>query len=393
MTGIPANLRKPDYTGGSIVNLMSSLLAALGNEASPYPHLRALEPERIRRFRNTILLVVDGLGYRYLLEHGAGSFLRSRLVGRMTSVYPPTTATAIPTFFTGYAPLQHGFTGWFSYFRELACMLAVLPFRSRCGGASLAQAGINPRSLSGVKPVFERMQAHSFVVAPERIAGSAFNTSFSAGAETRAYGTLQQMVDAIRSCVTRTGQRTYVYAYWPEYDALAHRFGVSGDQVAEHFAQLDAAISDLATALRGSGSCLIVTADHGFIDTAPAHLLLLEQHPNLCETLRLPLSGEPRTVYCYVYPNRQAAFEQYVKSELADVAFLLPSNEFAAQGFLGLGEAHPRLGDRIGDYVLLMQSDYVLKDWILGETPYIHYGVHGGGSCEELYVPLVVIDD
>ncbi len=393
MPELLSTLRKPDYSGGSIVNLMSSLLAAFGSEASPYPPLRSLQPERIQGFRNTILLVIDGLGYEYLRTRGAGSFLEQRLEGRMTSVYPPTTATAIPTFFTGYAPLQHGFTGWFSYFRELACTLAVLPFRPRCGGVSLAQTGIEPRSLSGVGTVFERMHAHSFVVAPDWIARSDFNTSFSAGAEIRGYQTLQQMADTIRSCVTHTQEPTYVYAYWPEYDKLAHRFGVSGDPVARHFAQLDAALCSLARTLRGSDSCLIVTADHGFIDTNPQHQLLLEQHPGLGETLRLPLSGEPRTAYCYVRPDQRDAFEQYANRELADYAIALPSGEFATLGFLGLGEAHPGLMDRVGDYVLLMQSDYVLKDWILGETPYIHYGVHGGGSAEELYVPLVVIAD
>ena len=49
-----------------------------------------------------------------------------------------------------------------------------------------------------------------------------------------------------------------------------------------------------------------------------------------------------------------------------------------------------RLAERVGDYTLLMKDRYVIKDWLPGEGRFMHVGVHGGLTREELYVPLVV---
>src|SRR3989339_820013 len=91
-------LTLPDYRGGSLVNLMSSLTAALGG-SSPYAPLTALPPEALADARHLVLLVVDGLGHDYLISHD--SVLRQHLHSPLTSVFPSTTASAIPTFLTG----------------------------------------------------------------------------------------------------------------------------------------------------------------------------------------------------------------------------------------------------------------------------------------------------
>jgi hypothetical protein len=37
-----------------------------------------------------------------------------------------------------------------------------------------------------------------------------------------------------------------------------------------------------------------------------------------------------------------------------------------------------------------MKDRYVIKDWLPGEGRFVHVGVHGGLTREELYVPLAV---
>lgn len=61
-----------------------------------------------------------------------------------------------------------------------------------------------------------------------------------------------------------------------------------------------------------------------------------------------------------------------------------------AQGWFGPGAAHPRLQERVGDYLLLMNDGYVIKDLVPGERPFYPIGNHGGLSEDELYVPLIV---
>jgi len=96
----------PDYRGGSIVNLMSSILTVYDTKPGIYPPLRDIETKELQSARNLVLLVIDGLGYDYLYRQGAGSTLYRHLQQRITSVAPPTTATAISTFLTGLAPQQ-----------------------------------------------------------------------------------------------------------------------------------------------------------------------------------------------------------------------------------------------------------------------------------------------
>jgi hypothetical protein len=69
---------------------------------------------------------------------------------------------------------------------------------------------------------------------------------------------------------------------------------------------------------------------------------------------------------------------------------LFRSEEVLRRGWLGPGEAHPALRDRLGDFILLPRGLAILRDWLLGEERYAHIGVHGGLSAAEMIVPLVV---
>jgi predicted AlkP superfamily pyrophosphatase or phosphodiesterase len=380
----------PDYDGGSIVNLMASIAPACGGEHSPYPPLRALAPSDLSGATNLILLVIDGLGYEYLIRAGAGGALSQHLRDRITSVFPSTTATAITTFLTGLAPQQHGLTGWFTYFREIGSVAAVLPFKSRYGGRTFSDAGISAAALYGHVPFFDRIGVRSYVVSPERIIHSDFNAAHSGRAERRGFATLEQMFQVLKETVRENAERKFIYAYYPELDSVAHEHGIGSPQAAGLLAGLDRAFDRFLAAIRGSDTAVIVTADHGFIDADPGGFIQLGDHPDLTETLVLPLCGESRVAYCYVHPHKREQFEAYVQAVLAPYAMLFESRELVAQGWFGPGLPHPRLLERIGHYALVMRQHHAIKDWLLGERPYAHRGLHGGVSAAEMFVPLIV---
>lgn len=375
----------PDYHGGSLVNLMSSLTAALGG-SSPYAPLTALPPQHLADARHVVLLVIDGLGHDFLI--GRDSALRRNLRSPLTSVFPSTTASAIPTFLTGLAPQQHGLTGWHMYFREIGAIAAPLPFRVRAGRHSLRDAGVTPETLFGLTPLFDRLPLPCHVVSPKHIIHSDFNVALSGKAMRHGYETLDEMFGLIGGLLRSEAPRSYVHAYWPQLDSLAHEYGIRSPQVAEAFATLDAGFARLVDVARDSGSRIIVTADHGFIDTDET--IDLDDHPGLRDTLLLPLCGEPRMAYAYVRTGREKPFEDYVRERLADRVQLFKSDDVLQQGWLGPGEAHPALRDRIGDYVLIPRGRAILRDWLRGEPRHIHIGVHGGLTAAEMVVPLVV---
>src|SRR4029077_4871176 len=176
---------RPDYAGGSLVNLVATLVAARGGKARHEP-LRdfALDPG----VRNLVLLIIDGLGDNYLARHGAGSDLARRRRGALTSVYPSTTASAITPTSPGRTRLEHGLTGWFVYFGAAGCVSAALPYRSRGDMVSLAARGVEAERLYDTPPLFGSLAAKSIVVTYREIVDSQYNRVLCQGAERIAYG-------------------------------------------------------------------------------------------------------------------------------------------------------------------------------------------------------------
>ena len=385
-------MHKPDFSGNSLVNLMSTLFSAMGGVDNGYPLLTNLNSDAIKNSRNVVLLVIDGLGYDYLMKVGAGSSFQQYLKAKLTSVFPTTTASAITTFMTGLAPQQHGLTGWYVYLKELGCVTAVLPCRPRMPNASFGQDSFDINKLYNHEPLFNRIDRASYVVAPELIIHSEYNVAHSGSAFLHAYGSMSECFHNIVNIVKSDDAKKYIYAYWPDFDRFSHEFGNASAKVAAHFAQLDEMFAVLLNDLAGTETTVLVTADHGFIDVGPSSLIQLHDHPVMQDSLLLPLCGEPRVAYCYVHPHKEAQFVSYVQEELNPYAELMPSQDLIDGHFFGVGQMHPQLQNRIGHYALIMKENYIIKDWLLGESAYVPIGVHGGTSQEEMFVPLMVIE-
>jgi hypothetical protein len=383
----------PDYRGGSIVNLMASLLAGAGGEpVAPYPTLGILPPEQLAAAKNIILLVVDGLGLDTLLRLGTGGSLHRHLVGSLTSVFPSTTASANTVFLTGQAPQQHGLTGWHMFFREIGSILAVLPLIPRHGGPTLSQCGTNPTALLQPQALSNRMALDCHQIVPATIVDSDFNRAYAGSARRYGYKNLDHCLRLVSDLVQLGRRRQFIHAYWPTLDATAHEQGIGSRDAARCFDRLDAAFGRFLEDIAGHDSLVLVTADHGFVDSPPNRLIDLGDHPGLAETLILPLCGERRLAYCYVHPDRLRAFEDYVGEHLSEQMALFPSRELLAAGWFGLGEPNPRIKDRIGQYTLAMRDDWTLVDTLPGEKRHKLVGVHGGVSAAEMTVPLIVVE-
>ena len=381
----------PDYHGGSIVNLMCSISGAYGWHRSDYPPLGGFAADQLERACNLVLLVVDGLGYDYLVRHGSGSVLRQYLQRPITSVAPPTTATAVTTFLTGLAPQQHGLTGWFTWFRELGSVLAVLPFKPRCSNEPLGRSGIKAESLLDHTPVFDRFQVKSYSLCPDWIAESDFNRAHLGRADLVAYRDLDDCFTRMTEIARARQCKKYIYAYWPGFDRLAHSEGVASEVTYRHFVELDTRFARMLNDLAGSGTTVIVTADHGFVDISEKQRINLHAHTVMKACLSIPLCGEQRLSYAYVRYGKREQFESYISQHLSHAIALHSSEQLLQRNLFGLGRPHPELMSRIGDYILVMKSGYVIQDPIPGENPPQMTGFHGGLSEQEMYVPLISV--
>ncbi len=377
----------PDYHGGSIVNLMSSVITARGGKAV-YPELRLLPAAELKDAKNVVVFIVDGLGAEWMSRHAKKSFLGRHGKGVMTSVFPPTTAAATTTYYSGVTAQQHALTGWYVYAKELGIVFAPLPPFTRSGGLPVPQ--LDMREFSGVQSVFERVRTSSYQVIPAEYVGTPYNDWFSRGAKLFTYTTLHECFENVVKAVKKPG-RKLVLAYWPEFDKRTHHHGTRDASVMSHFKSLDEKFELLARKLAGTDTALIVSADHGLTDIPKKRILNVEEHPELAKLLALPLSGEARMSYAYVRDGKAGAFESYMKRRLGRVATVVKSETAFKQGLFGLGAVHPKFRERIGDYLIIMKDGYALQDTLIGEHHSKHPGRHGGVSKEEMLVPLIVL--
>jgi Type I phosphodiesterase / nucleotide pyrophosphatase len=375
----------PAYGGDSLVNLIASVVEGRGG-ARRHPPLALLPARELREARNVVLVIVDGLGDNYLLRQAAGGELARRRRGAITSVFPSTTASAITSSYTGRTPLEHGLTGWFTYFGEAGYVAATLPFRTRGEMLPLREKGFTPERAFPVRPIFESIETRSIVVTHREIIDSDYNVHHCAGAERLSYDTLQRFIEQVEAAVKSGPQRKFVYAYWPDYDAIAHRYGSLSAEAARELERIDAAFGEILRRLSGTDSIVVATADHGFVDVAQDQSL--ELPAALAAMLRFPLCGERRIVYCHVHDT--GAFVQSARDWLEERAEVVRSQKLVDEGWFGTGAPHPRFAERVGDVALVMNGHYTVKDWTPGESRHLHIGNHGGTTADEMMIPLIV---
>ena len=376
---------RPDYAGGSLVNLMASIALSRGGESLHAP-LKSLRGDELAAARNVVLLIIDGLGDRLLARRAAGGELARRRRGSLTSVFPSTTASAITTSYTGRTPLEHGLTGWFTYFSEAGCVAAALPFRSRGDNLPLSARGVSPEAIYTSGSFFETLPVRSIVVTHRDIIDSPYNVRHCRGAERRPYASVGELVAGVEAAVKSSDERKFVYTYWPDYDATSHVHGCEGSEALAKVAEIDAAFGHLLSRLSGTDSLVIATADHGFLDCPPEDCL--ELPPALASQLRFPLCGERRVVFCHV--RSEGEFVSAASGWLGGRGEVRPSRALVEEGWFGGGAPHPLLAERTGDVAILMKDGYTLKDWLPGEPRYLHIGNHGGTSEDEMTIPLIM---
>ncbi len=382
----------PDYEGNSIVNLVSTVIAAEGQDPQ-HSVLRDFDASHWGDYRNILLVVLDGMGDEFLQKQFPDSFLNRHRVRRMTSVFPTTTATAITSFLSAQTPLEHAITGWYMYLREVGAASVLLPFKPRYA----RKTGFDFEGITGEQILdFDRAFAHihrkKCYVTPSYLIGSPYNAYASPDSQKFGYNTFGGFFKQIRKAVRQGDEKKYIYAYWSKVDALMHRYGTTSEEVASHFNELDQRMEYLVKSIQDEDTLVIITADHGLIDTTPTRALSVDDYPKLKDYLILPLCGEPRVGYAYVRNGKTNEFLQYMNDNLSNVCDIITQEEAIRSGVFGSGVPGMKFRDRIGDYILLMKENYVLKDHVINETPPDFIGYHGGLSEKELFVPLIVVE-
>lgn len=378
----------PDYNN-CILNVMGSIARGF-NAKLDYSPSSMLNPAEIKKARNVILIILDGLGYEYLRRYGKHSELAKYLRGKITSIFPAATTSCIPAFLTGTSVQEHGMTGWYVFLREIGMIAIPLQYITRFGDFPLNK--IEFKKLFNITPFLNKINAKSYTLNPAEFYDSAFNRASAGKSQLVGYSKISELFSKIeRIMKIKSDRKKYIYAYSSYPDSLIHDYGNEHKKVFGAFKKIDKEFKKFLNKIKNTDSIIIITADHGLITTPKHKWIDTNKYAELGEFLRIPLCGEGRLAYAYIKAGKEKEFEVYMKKKLGFCCEIMKSGEAIKKGLFGKGKIHPELKNRIGDYLIIMKDNYGIKDFMIDSDFSQHLGRHGGVSKEEMFVPLIVI--
>jgi len=411
---LPEEFLHPYYSGASILNIPASITANFG--ASPFGRDRLLPEIESRLFpknyRHVALLLVDGLGYDWLMAYLAkelnsapenrfwSNALADAEISPLTSISPSTTATALSTLWTGEPPAAHGILGyelWLKEFGILSNMILHTPAASRNTVGSLYNAGMNATDFVPSKAIARHLNEYGVKTRSfqhQSIVNSGLSAMLDEGAERLPYRTISDMwINFEQALQAQPQQPSYNWLYWSEHDSLGHPYGVEDPRVYAEFEQLGLSIINFLRRMRAAGRhdlLLLITADHGHLVTPKVPRYTLSNAPEFAQTLAMLPSGDNRLPYLYVKPGQEMTMQTLLRHHWTlDEFALMPSQQALQGGLFGPPPFYSRAIDRIGEWLLLPRELSYLW-W--SERPNPLLGRHGGLSRTEMLVPLIALE-
>lgn len=389
-TPLPDRARLPDYRGGSTLNLLASIIRALGGR-SPHPDLRCLPSSALAACRRIVLLVIDGLGEAQLARYLARRPVPGHPFGQthpvIDAAFPATTAAAATTLLTGASPAEHGILGWHLHLRSAGAVSTILRATTRTG-MPLFPADFDLRGFLAIPSHVDTIPAPRELISYDFIPASRYSRAVGHWDRVRGCRTEAELTDALIEAIQRRSPG-FVHAYWPAYDAACHDHGTSHEQADRVLDRIAEAIAPAADAARRVGVALLATADHGLYDVRPGDCIDLSRVDGLLDCLATLPAGDAGHAMCYVRPARVEAFQSIVHGALARHAVAVPGDELLRAGWFGPGQPHPDLAGRVGDWVLLARPGCALLSSAPAQPVAPLAAVHGGALIEEIQVPLL----
>lgn len=355
-------MQRPDYSGGSIVNLMAELESRLTGDA-PAPVLHPDLAATIPRGETYVVLLIDGLG-THQLGHPAATSLAADHRATIDTTFPTTTIVALASIATGLTPAGHGLVSHFLRLRRHGIVNALKWHRRGGGDLSVDPVGVLPGP-----NLWERLNAkgiEAITVQPANFEDSATTKLLYRGARFEPAWTVDELLDATTALAAVPGR--LIFTYLPQVDLAAHTDGQDSVAYAEAVRLADRAWAHL-TARLPDGAVAIATADHGHIDYTDSSKIALSKPPGA-------VFGDPR-----------ALFLRGERSGLREWAADLPGTLVEdPRDLFGSGD-HPTLPDCLPDMILFADDGFLLlPSWMDDRL----VGYHGGLSEAEREIPLIV---
>ena len=369
-----------------ILNTITSILKYY-NVATPHSSLNSLDKKLNKKYKNIILLVLDGMGSDLLDNISPDGYLKKNQIDCVTSVYPSTTTAALTTYYSGKPPYETGWIAWSQYFKEYGRTIDMFSHKESYLGQTPDYSRLNVfEGIMNYLTVFEMIEKASPNVKAYEVTPL---YSERRSKRTLTADNFDELIDHI-NVLCQTTDEKFIMAYCDNPDSLLHKYGTSSSEVYNFVTTAQEKIDKLYSQLP-EDTLLIISADHGHKDVEKCYTLL--DYPEIQECLIMPAYLESRVISFWVKENMKKEFEERFNKVFRNEFWLLTKEEFLKKNFLGFGQKHPKIDDFLGNYIALSISSSIIRiESFLAEGKTIKKSTHCGLSKEEMEVPLIVIE-
>lgn len=380
------NVVMPNYERCNL-NTITSILKYYGVD-SKHASLPELDEKlNSKKYKNVILLIMDGMGEHILNNISPDGFLNKNKNVVLTCVYPSTTTASLTTYYSGKPPYESGWIAWSQYFREYGRAADMLPQKESYKGESFKDAKLNVfKDVVGYKSVFYQIQEASpetdvFELMPEysvRHADNSWRTN-----------NIDEILNGLR-IVMKLSTNTFTMAYSDNPDGLLHKYGTDSDEAKEYLLDVEKKIEAFVNELP-EDTILIISADHGHKNIEKAYTFL--DYPEILECLITPPALESRFVSFWVKEEMRESFVERFNSNFKDEYWLMTKEELLEKNILGFGEKHHKVDDFLGNYVAICTSGSIFRlETFLAPGKPVKASTHCGMTKEEMEIPLIIIE-
>ncbi len=358
----------PDYAGANVRGIVPALLGP----GSWQDSLPSWMPSVVAQARQVVLLVLDGLGWDQLQEYSSIVPTISGLDGgKITTVAPTTTATALSSIATGLTPGEHGLIGYRIVLGGE--VVNVLRWAASGDDRRRSQPPVDVQRY----PAFLGQRVP--VVSPSELTTSAFTMAHLRGGTQVGYRAPSSLPIEVAHQLA-AGER-FVYAYYGAIDRIAHERGF-GEFYDAELKTADRLVADLLEMLP-PGAALLVTADHGQVSVGDN---IVRPSSDLLSLVSMQ-SGEGR--FRWLHARRGAADELLAAAlaEFSDSGWVHTRDQLIDDGWFG-PTMSPPFAQRLGDVAVVARKAVSYHD--PDDTgPFELVCRHGSMTSAEVYVPLI----